>query len=99
MRYLTMRDVTAIGESLPSSREDGRPSTAILLWIGVIVGIVGLVVDFVRIGGSTRHRYETPVRITGSGPTRAGPDPSVWHPRTKKRGPCAGWANKAWVCS
>ena len=48
-------------------------SVPILLWIGVILIIVGLVLNFVPIGGSKRRYYQLPNRTTGPGRALAKP--------------------------
>lgn len=75
-------------------------SISILLWIGVILAIVGLVLNFVPIGGSTRRWYWPPVRTRWPGPARAGPDTSVWPRGRRSSDRARGWARNAWwLCS
>lgn len=77
--------------TLRQIRGDAEPAAvAVGDWIGVILAIVGLVLSFVPIGGSTRRWYWPPVRT-----------PSVWHPPGRRSSDRArGWAHNAWwLCS
>ena len=75
-------------------------SISILLWIGVILAIVGLVLNFVPIGGSTRRWYWPPVRTTGPGPARADRTLRCGPEDEEARNVQGGWAHNAWwLCS